>query len=230
MRNNFYFGTFFLKLIVMIIPCASCLSAHDVPWKLIASLLPEDPIVIESGAYNGVDTMKMSTLWPQGHIYSFEPLPQHLELAKKRLSGRTNVSFYPLALSDTIGVVDMFIAGGASSLLKPTDHINKTYFNSDLAHPAQVQSKTLDLWAEEEGVSAADFFWFDMEGMELRVLQAAETLLSTVKLIFIEVNFHEFWHGCAQYHQIKKFLEARGFKEVWTDLKPGWNGNVLYSR
>jgi len=72
--------------------------------------------------------------------------------------------------------------------------------------------------------------WLDMEGNELNALKAALSILPTVKAIFTEVNFQEFWHGAVQYDTLKSWLAHYNFKEIWRDIRPGWNGNVLFVR
>ena len=43
---------------------------------LISPLLPNNPIVVEAGAFNGADTKEISQFWPQGTIHAFEPVPE----------------------------------------------------------------------------------------------------------------------------------------------------------
>lgn len=198
--------------------------------ELILNYLPENPIVIEAGAQFGEDTVWMSNLWPKGQIYAFEPVPETFEILKKQHEHTSNVQIFQLALSNKIEETEMYLAGGASSLLRPSEGFNRDYFHADLANPIKVLSTTLDEWAFKTNVNKIDFLWLDMEGNELRMLQACPEMLQTVKLIYTEVSFQRFWEGCVQYEDLKKWLEAQGFSQIWIETSPSWNGNALFLR
>jgi FkbM family methyltransferase len=211
---------------------AGMLSAtgEKVPFALIHRILPYDPIIVEAGAQFGEDTAWMSQTWAQGKIYAFEPVPEsyfQLEMVAKNSS---NIFTYPIALSDMIGEVQMYLAGGASSILKPSESFNRDYFHSDLDHPITVQCTTLDEWAKKNKIEKVDFLWLDMEGNELRALKGAPNILKTVTLIYTEVNLQKFWEGAVLYEELKLWLEGQGFVEIWKDIVPDWHGNVLFIR
>ena len=56
--------------------------------------LPEDPIIIEAGAYNGLGTMKMEKFWPQSAIHAFEPVPEIFEMLTRNTHELDIVSCY----------------------------------------------------------------------------------------------------------------------------------------
>ena len=202
-----------------------------VPFNLLEYILPPHPIILEAGGHIGQDTKWMAELWHNGTIHSFEPHYHCFEILKNATIGYPNVALYPIALSNKSGIVSFYVdgkQGGASSLLRPTDDINNTYFHIDLSKTTTVSCTTIDLWAQENNISIIDFFWIDVEGNELQLLQGAEKILENVRAIYTEVNLRTFWHGCTQYHILKKWLSQKGFTEVWTDLLKGWNGNVVF--
>src|SRR4051812_2352164 len=57
--------------------------------------LPPNPVLVEAGAHIGVDTLKFSQLWPQGHIHAFEPVPAIFAELQQRVAGCGNVTCYP---------------------------------------------------------------------------------------------------------------------------------------
>ncbi len=204
---------------------------EKVPFFLLKRLLPDNPIIVEAGAQFGEDTSWMSEMWPKGIIHAFEPLPASFEKLERNTKKYKNVYRHQLALSNKAEKASFYVdghSGGASSLLRPTDSINKTYFHADLNNPISVECITLDNWAKKNNINKIDFLWLDMEGNELRALQASTEILKTVKIIYTEVNLQEFWHGCVQYKDLKKWLEGNGFKEIWSDIVPKWHGNVLF--
>jgi FkbM family methyltransferase len=199
-----------------------------VPYALLKKILPSNPIIIEAGAQFGEDTLWMSQLWPQGKIYAFEPSPESFAALQIVAAKNDNVTATQVALSNTKGEFLFYLAGGASSLLRPQDSFNTDYFHSDLDHPITVQVTTLDEWANNNSVSAIDFLWLDMEGNELNALQGAFNSLKNVKLIYTEVNLQRFWENCVMYDELTSWMNDHGFIEIWSDIQPHWHGNVLF--
>lgn len=199
----------------------------QIPKELFIKYLPNNPIILEAGAQFGEDTSWMAELWPQGIIYAFEPLPKNFEALNTLAQNFKNINCFNLALSTSRGEAFFYEAGGASSLLKPTESFNNAYFHSDLLNPLKVQTTTVDEWAEQQNIDHIDFMWLDMEGNELNVLKSTK-LLNTVKLIYLEVNLQKFWENCALHDDVKKYLVSEGFLEIWTEITPQWQGNALY--
>lgn len=199
-----------------------------VPYALLRKILPANPVIIEAGAQFGEDTLWMSQLWPQGKIYAFEPSPASFLELQKIAAQRHNITATQLALSNKKGQFAFYLAGGASSLLKPQDNFNNDYFHSDLDHPIVVDVVILDEWIRDNNISKIDFMWLDMEGNEINALEGALECLKNVKLIYTEVNLQKFWHNCAMYDDIKSWMERHGFMEIWSDIVPHWHGNALF--
>lgn len=201
---------------------------EPVPFALLRKILPENPIILEAGAQFGEDTTWMSQMWPTGTIYAFEPSPASFLELQKVANNAKNVFAIPLALSNQKGQFFFYLAGGASSLLKPQDSFNNDYFHSDLDNPIIVNSVMLDEWAQENKIDKIDFMWLDMEGNELNALVGSLNMLKKVKLVYTEVNLQRFWHGCVMYDELKTWFEDHGFVEIWKDIQPNWHGNVLF--
>lgn len=220
---------FFVVLTALVVPLGSIDALGEaVPFELLRQLLPSNSIVLEAGAQFGEDTAWMSEMWPDGLIHSFEPSPTSFIELQRVAESHSNIHAYQLALSNKKGELPFYLAGGASSLLKPTEGFNRDYFHSDLDHPIYVQVDTLDDWAAENQVDRIDFMWLDMEGNELNALKGGINTLQNVKVIYTEVNLQRFWNGCVMYHEIKEWLEEQGFIEIWSDITPHWHGNVLF--
>lgn len=227
----FYRITIMLKKVFYSIVFLSTMAhaiGEPVPYALIRKILPHNPIIVEAGAQFGEDTQWMSQLWANGTIYAFEPSPASFLELQKVAAKCTNVVATQLALSNTKGTFAFYLAGGASSLLKPQNSFNNDYFHSDLNNPITVHTITLDEWTENNGITIVDFLWFDMEGNELNALNGALNTLKKVKLIYTEVNLQRFWHDCVMYDELKTWMQDHGFMEIWSDIVPHWHGNVLF--
>lgn len=204
------------------------MSHQKISRDYIASLLPSNPLVLEAGARFGKDTRRMSILWPQGHIYTFEPVPalfaQVVELSKTL----PNVTCYNMALADIVGSLPLHVSGGqsdaCSSLLEPYTCLEERPLIT-FEQTIMVPTTTIDAWATTNAIPRLDFLWLDLQGAELLALKGATETLKTVRALLIEVNLTERYKNAPHYHDIKAFLTAHGFKldtealhhETWGD-------------
>ncbi len=205
--------------------------------------LPNNPIIIDAGCFDGIDSLAMAKKWPQGHIHAFEPLTDTFQLLLSNVSHCANITPYPYALSDQNGTALMYVSEMAaqqgvssqsSSLLAPKEHIT---YAPHVIFPKQIQvpTFTLDQWAQEYHISHVDLLWLDMQGLELTVLKAAPQLLKTVKVILTEVEFVEAYEGQSLYPELKQWLEEQGFELIGSNFnlahptKRGmWFGDALF--
>ena len=208
--------------------------------NFVKQFLPENPIVIEAGAFKGQDSLAISTFWPAGVVHSFEPVPELYQELLLATQAHENIICYQAALGRVTGPVKLHIAKNpnkldavtqASCVLPPAERLELSPF----IYPEiiEVTSVTLDDWAKENSVSAVDFIWLDIQGLELAVLQHAMTLLPTISVIYCEVHFIQAYVGQPLYQEIKEWIEAQGFIAVAKDFddEPSWFfGDVVFVR
>lgn len=210
--------------------------------NIMRLILPENPIVVEAGAFDGGDTIKMATYWPNGIIYAFEPVPEIYERLCRNIQHLPNVFSYQLAIGDKSGMVDFYlsswigtptITSQSSSLLPPKEHLiydAGVLFNRKITVPIA----TLDDWAEEHNITHVDFMWLDMQGSELHMLKACPKILKTVSAILTEIEFVEAYEGQYLFDDVKNWLESQGFEMVavskYVAEKSAWFGDVLFLR
>lgn len=206
----------------------------------LTPLLPSDPVIIEAGAFDGTDTLKMSRHWPHATIYAFEPVPEVFALLEAATQHTSNITRHNIALSDTNGSATFYVSEKpskpgepfqAGTLLKPKDRLKY----SPITYPRTitVPTVTLDTWAQEHTVTHIDFMWLDLQGFALPVLKGGEHILKTVRALFIEVEFIEAYEGQAQYQEVCNWLAARGLTATAQDFidTTSWiYGNVLFIR
>lgn len=211
--------------------------SHQV-FDHIKNYVPENPIIIEAGAFLGHETIKMATLWPRGTIHAFEPVPELFAKLKENTAHLPNVRCYQLALSDTTGTAMLNISekpqkpgipAQANSLLKPKERLKHSpiIFTKSIA----VQTITIDDWAAQQQIDHIDFMWLDLQGYELNVLQAAPKMRATVRALYTEVEFIEAYEGQYQYPAVKQWLEAHDFVAAgkdFVDEEQWFFGNVLF--
>lgn len=202
--------------------------------------LPENPIIVEAGAFDGTDTRKMSVQWPHGTIHAFEPVPEIFAILEQHTNDLANVIRHQIALSDKNGSATFYVSEKpskpgepfqAGTLLKPKERLNY----SPITYPRTitVPTITLDTWAQQHTIDHIDFMWLDLQGLALPVLKGSINILKTVHALFVELEFIEAYEGQAQYEQVKDWLEAQGFTAIaqdFIDTKSWIYGNVLFVR
>ena len=208
--------------------------------SFLSNYLPPNPIIIEAGAFNGVDTKKMSSFWPQGTIHAFEPVPEIFEQLKKETSPYTNIECYPYAISNHTGKATFYVAQHpkrpqaicqAGTLHKPKDRLNA----SPITYPSTIEVATITLsdWAQSHNVGHADFIWLDMQGHELAALQASPDFIQKAALIYLEVNFISAYENQPTESEINTWLESQGFTPIARDFDEKTTrffGNIVYQR
>jgi FkbM family methyltransferase len=199
----------------------------------LSKYLPENPIIVEAGMFDAADTEDFARVFSGGHIHGFECLPYYYDLSCKRLSKYTNVSTYPVALSDAAGELDFYVStfkgelSASGSLLAPKLH-QEVHPDVKFNERIKVKAVTLDDWAAEHGILKVDFLWLDLQGAEIRALQGAEKMLQNVTGIFTEVSLIETYENVPLYDEVKSFLQSKGFRIVKEYLPYKDMGNVFF--
>jgi FkbM family methyltransferase len=207
---------------------------------LISPYLPENPCIIEAGAFDGCDTQKIATFFPKATIHAFEPVPTIFKKLEERTRCFPQIHRYQLALSDRTGNSTFYVSekpthpgipSQAGSLLQPKERLSHSAMQ--FPYTIDVATITIDEWAQRSAIDLIDMLWLDLQGHELSVLQAASTMLPRVRVIYTEVSFIESYAGQPQYHQVRAWIESQGFTLLGTDFQEphSWFfGNALFVR
>lgn len=206
--------------------------------KYSAPYLPDTPIIVEAGAFNGSDTIRLAEKWPNGHIHAFEPVPELFKEMQKRVANHKNISCYEYALSDHDGTAQLYLSEKPSkpgkvsqgnSLLPPKERLHHSSLTFD--RTITVPTLSLDSWAHKFKIPHVDLLWLDMQGHELAVLQASHQIIKTVQVIFTEVSFIESYENQPQVNDMIAWMNAHGFEEKGRDFSntTDWFfGNMLF--
>ena len=201
--------------------------------SLIKKYLPVNPVIIDCGAHDGVDSVELYRIMG-GTVHAFEPVTSIYERLRERTRSYAQIKCYRLALSNQNSIQFFYVSEGASdassSLLEPKEHLTDhpdTQFNNKV----EVQTVTLDDWALQNNINAIDMLWLDMQGFELMMLKQSEKILKTVKVIHTEISTRETYKGVGLYKEYRAFLEEKGFRVILEAIPEGWDmGNVLFVR
>ncbi|HLC06659.1 MAG TPA: FkbM family methyltransferase [Candidatus Babeliales bacterium] len=207
---------------------------------IVKQFLPDNPVIVEAGAFDGNDTKKMAKQWPNATIHAFEPLPEIYDRLVTNTTELNNVHYYRLALSSNNGTELFYVserstrpgvASQAGSLRKPKQRLSK----SPLIFPrtTMVQTVTLDTWANENAIQTIDLMWLDTQGHELAILQAAPIMIKNITIILAEVSFIESYEGQPLYEDIVAWMTNHGFDHIgrdFEDTNTSFFGNALFVR
>src|SRR5579862_8337847 len=94
------------------------LKKHEI-LALAKKYLPDNPVIVEAGAFDGRDTRLLSQMWPTATIHSFEPVPEIYAILQKNTQDLPNVHTYPVGLSDTTGNALFYVSEKPSKPGKP---------------------------------------------------------------------------------------------------------------
>jgi FkbM family methyltransferase len=208
--------------------------------EILKQFLPDNPIIVEAGAFDGHDTQKMVKQWPHSTIHVFEPVPEIYERLVKNTQHLSNVCRYPIALSNTNGIALFYIsekparpgiASQAGSLHAPKERLQ----HSPIIFPRTitVQTITLEKWANENAIQSIDLLWLDTQGHELEILQSAPNILKNIRVVLAEVSFIESYEDQPRYEDVVAWMADHGFEHVANDFKDtskSFFGNALFVR
>ena len=208
-----------------------------IPETSIARYLPSNPTILEAGAHDGTDTLRMASLWPGAQIHAFEPVPVAYNILLHRATKYpARIHCYPFGLGRRRGRMVMHVSGDgsagsshSSSLRPPSEAHTTEYSFVSFGKRTEVHVTTIDEWAQEHRVDRVDFMRLDMQGYEIEALKGAEHTLKTTSAIQLEVSHIQLYQGAPIYAEVKDWMAEYGFRPaVKAVFRVG--GNVLFVR
>ncbi len=198
-------------------------------------VIPEG--VLQIGANNGQEVKKFTT---EGIRYGVfvEPLPQAFQQLTVAVSKNLDFVAINALCASKAGQEKIFFvseqAGGSSSMLKPTGHLDihpEVAFNNELILRTSTVDeiiKNLHIEGRGEIASKLDLLYIDVQGAELDVLKGAQEFLNMAKFVFAEVSHGGLYEGDTSIKPILEFLEDYNFKLAFAYInKHGW-GDALF--
>lgn len=202
-------------------------------------------VVIEAGTLNCEDSVKLAQMFPNSHVYCFEPNPSQTHLCRTNvdvynlLKGE-RISFYPKALGAKAGMavfrpIDVKKTttthsdgnpGASSFFLANQDYPQEKYVQTETL----VEVLTLEKFCKDNGITEIDALWLDAQSSELNILKGLGDMISKVKVIQTEVLFKPQYHEAPLFEEVDEWLEAHGFRFAQWVEKWDWFGNALYIR
>lgn len=170
--------------------------------------------VLDIGANIGQSAIFYHGLFPDAHIYSFEPIGQCYAELKRNVAEVSRATAFNLALGDTQGVTTLYRSAspGSSSLLPMGDLHHCAFPSTKPSGEEQVRVARLDDLAGELRLEDDILMKIDVQGYEDKVLAGGLSVLRRARLVITEVSFHELYRGQTLFQDIYRQLEGVGFR------------------
>jgi FkbM family methyltransferase len=181
-------------------------------------------LVFDVGANAGQFAEDLRHMGYRGRMVSFEPVAEAHRALLKTAGGDPLWTVAPrMALGEADGEVAVKVAflSGLSSVLDPTPSHVQSYSPSTTVATETVPYHRLDTLAGQY-LQSGDraLLKIDVQGFEKQVLEGAESLLETLRAVYLEVSVQPLYQGQALAREILDHLERRGY-EIW-HMSPGW--------
>lgn len=200
-------------------------------------------LILDVGACEGEESIKYKNIFTQSSIFLFEPLPKNQSLILENIKRHElkNAYLIPVALSDYDGYTEFHISSGqpnntesgldwdfgnkSSSLLAPQLNNLPKWLNFDKV--IKVQTMTLDIFLEKNGIENIDFIHMDVQGAELKVLEGAKNKIENIKAIWLEVSNVQLYKNQPLSDDIESFMKINNFKLIKSEFS-GEFGDQFY--
>jgi len=178
-------------------------------------------MVLDIGANTGQYAQSLRELGYKGNIVCFEPLSAAFAELKQWAEQDGQTIAVNSAIGDFEGEVELNVAGNSvsSSVLEMLpSHIDAAP-NSRMTNKEKVAISRVDTIFDRY-CSSQDktLLKIDTQGYEMSVLLGAETSLSKIRALELEMSFVALYEGQALFHDIYLWLLQKGFKMV--DIDP----------
>jgi FkbM family methyltransferase len=142
------------------------------------------------GANVGETALAAFQIFPDVHVYSFEPHPSTFSNLRQRIGTGRKFSCENVALSLAAGNVDMFEYDTPVLNSLAADAPFAVRFGLE-GRRIQACCTTLCAYCREKGIDRIDVLKIDTEGHDLAVLQGAEQMLAKGAIRFVSVEFND---------------------------------------
>lgn len=173
--------------------------------------------IFDVGAYKGDVTLIYRNLFPDSHIYSFEPFFHSFNILKDRTASMKNI--YPVnkGLGNYTGNSIFYSNKSAptNSILPP--HIESRKFWNDTRpstiETIEIELETIDNFVSMNHIDKIDILKIDAQGSEFMVLYGAKDTLQQgkINLIYMEIIIVPTYEGQKHFDEYLLYLRSFGF-------------------
>lgn len=166
---------------------------HD-PFRDIRQLSERENLGVRTffdvGANEGGTSLKVVKLFPEAHIFAFEPHPNTFSRLTDATKKYQAIEAVQTALGAEAGDKIMHVYGvSLINSLVPNAQF-PVRFGHELSK-IMVSCTTIDLFCEQRNIKQIDVLKIDAEGFDLEVLKGAETMLKLGAVSFVYFEFND---------------------------------------
>ncbi len=189
--------------------------------------------IVDGGACRGGFSLEIAAAFPFATVYAFEPQKQSYNLLANATRNVSRIKTYNHALSSYSGISVLHTnVFPQSSSLSITSKDGLYYFQGYTQPEGieEVEVTSLSDFLSDVNVPSVDILKLDVQGHELQVLDGMAGLISSVKLIFIEVPFIEIYQSTPLFSDVEIYLRAKGFVfyQFFGLVRSPIDGRLLY--
>lgn len=196
-------------------------------------------VVVDCGACDGLDSIIYSNLMPNAKIFAIEPREDNINLINENivLFKKDNIQSVRACLSDVDGEAEFYESFGqsgnvsgwdtgnkSSSIFRPSGHVREHPW-CQFKEPEKIHAQRFD----SLGILSVSFLHLDVQGAELKVLEGFGNILSSLRMIWLEIACVELYDGQPLKGDVERYIESKGFKKI-IDRYNRREGDQLWGR
>lgn len=198
---------------------------YPLAHRIFESLIPDSRIrVVDAGAAGAGEALRWGFLGSQLELHSFEADETECEKLNELAKSGMLIRNYNMFLGAPQKARIFYIAREFNNSFFPTDiawyQRRRTYWKGPVVRTSdmyavvktiEVESVSLDDWAERAGASGVDYLKVDIEGAELELMQTSPRIMAGVLGVSTDVTFHADWIGAPTFADVDKWMVSNGF-------------------
>lgn len=191
--------------------------------------------VIDIGANEGQFARRITKIFPQAHIYAFEPLTiPFQQLSQWANHHPKKITAFNLALGDSIQPVEIYshlYFNPSSSILRTTQLCETVYPMVKEQEKIIIEQSTLDDIISKFSFPLQEpiLIKLDVQGYENRVIKGGMETFKKSAACIVEISLDQLYEGQAQFREIFRLLDHLGYAYAGNlDQVLGKDGHVRY--
>jgi FkbM family methyltransferase len=165
---------------------------------------------VDAGGFDGSWTTMFREIFPDTPVLIVEPQPRHSERLTKLCKELGPGVFFSQTLLGASAknavpfcILDDGIGGYGSSVMPEISNVPR--------HTEMLPMNTLKQLVADVSFPNPDFLKLDVQGYELEVLKGADSLLSGVEFILLEISTWQYNEGAPLLHDVLQWMADAGF-------------------
>lgn len=190
----------------------------------------EPKVIFDLGAFDGGQTLELSSAWPQAKVYAFECVPENIAVCDKALCGNNRITLIPAAVGRKSGLFKFLQSTSKNkecgSFLQPTGKYPDPMPTREIMVPTFALEDAIKFLA-----ATPDIIWMDIQGLELDALMSLESYIATLKAFWAEVTYQRLYIDQVLADQFDHQVRLMGFAKVGEAIAyANWFGDACYIR